>query len=63
MRAFVICLVTVGLIVFSAKARADGGDKQSSETAEGKANPAPIRMRIGRRMRSYPRNRKTCRLR
>ena len=41
MRAFVICLVTVGLIVFSAKARADGGDKQSSETAEGNANPAP----------------------
>ena len=41
MRAFVICLVAVGLIVFSAKARADGADKQSSETAEGNANPTP----------------------
>ena len=41
MRAFLICLVAVGLIVFSAKARADGGDKQSSETAESDANPAP----------------------
>ena len=40
MRAFLICLMTVGLIVFSAKARADGGDKQSSETAEGNPNPA-----------------------
>ena len=40
MRAFVICLMTVGLVVFSAKARADGGDKQSSETAEGNPNPA-----------------------
>jgi len=32
--------MTVGVIVFSAKARADGGDKQSSETAEGNPNPA-----------------------
>ncbi len=39
MRAFLICLMTVGLIVFSASARADGGDKQSSEKAEGNANP------------------------
>jgi hypothetical protein len=40
MRAFVICLMTVGLVVLPARARADGGDKQSSETAEGNANPA-----------------------
>ncbi len=38
MRAFLICLMTVGLIGFSAKARADGGDKQSSETAA--SNPS-----------------------
>src|SRR6476646_5497130 len=42
MRAFLICLVTVALIVFAAKARADGGDKQSSETAEGNPSPAHV---------------------
>ena len=40
MRAFLICLMTVGLVVSSARARDDGGDKQSSEKAEGNANPA-----------------------
>jgi hypothetical protein len=40
MRAFVICLMTVGLVVSSAGARAHGGDQQSSEATEGNRNPA-----------------------
>jgi Skp family chaperone for outer membrane proteins len=40
MRAFLISLVTLGLILFSALARADGGDEQSTATEEGDASPA-----------------------
>ena len=35
-----ICLMTVGLIFCSAKARADSGNKESLETAEGNLSPA-----------------------
>lgn len=40
MRTFVICLMTVGLVVLPAKPKADGGDQQSSGVAEGNTNPA-----------------------
>ena len=40
MRAFMICLMTVGLVISSARARADGGDQQSSEATEDNTNRA-----------------------